>query len=67
MYYIEGNYSDKNKSLWSAVKIAKDINVLGMPEGIHLENLIISEPDLAQTFANYFEKIYIRHYIHDNH
>ena len=42
-------------SLWSAVKIAKDINVTGLPGVMYLNNIKIPNIILAQKFADFFE------------
>ena len=42
-------------SLWSAVKIAKDINVAGLPGVMYLNNIKIPNTILAQKFADFFE------------
>ena len=41
--------------LWSAVKIAKDINVAGLPGVMYLNNIKIPNTILAQKFADFFE------------
>ena len=45
-----------SKSLWDAVKIAKNINIPTIPENMYYENNLISKDQLPNTFADYFEK-----------
>ena len=45
-----------SKSLWDAVKIAKNINIPTIPEKMYYENTMISKDLLPDTFADYFEK-----------
>ena len=47
--------SGKTLSLWSTVKIAKGINVCGLPGVMYLNNTKVTDINLAQTFAHYFE------------
>ena len=51
-------------SLWSAVKIAKDINMAGLPGVMYLNNTKIPNTILALKFADFFENkvenIYLR-------
>ena len=47
--------SGKTLPLWSTVKIAKGINVCGLPRVMYLINTKITDINLAQTFAHYFE------------
>ena len=43
-------------SLWSAVKIAKDVNLGVVPGDMLMDDLIVNDQNIAQTFANFFEK-----------
>ena len=45
-----------SKSLWDAVKIAKNINIPTIPENMYYENILTPKDQLPDTFANYFEK-----------
>ena len=44
-----------SKSLWHAVKAAKDIPVINMPKSMTLNDLQIPERDLPNTFADFFK------------
>ena len=43
-----------SKSLWDAVKIAKDINISKMPSNMTLNNIKINPFDLPDSFATHF-------------
>ena len=45
-----------SKSLWRAVKIAKNHGHSVIPNSMLLNNVEISGPDIAEQFAGFFEK-----------
>ena len=44
-----------SKSLWEAVKLAKDINIPKLPNNMTLNNNKIDRNDLPDSFANFFK------------
>ena len=47
-----------NKSLWSAVKLAKNVPTDSIPKNLFCNNISVNENDQANCFANYFfEKV----------
>ena len=44
-----------SKSLWNAIKRAKDINPNQMPEEMKLEGVNVKPEDLSDCFANFFD------------
>ena len=48
---IPGN----SKTLWKAVRNAKDMNTEEIPKIMHLNGQLIDEEDLAEKFAEHFE------------
>ena len=48
---IPGN----NKSLWTSVKLAKDMNIQQIPENLTLDNTVINEDDIPDVFASFFK------------
>ena len=47
---IPGN----SKSLWSAVKISKNINIAKIPENLYLNNIEVQKEDVPDAFATHF-------------
>ena len=45
-----------NKTLWEAVKLAKDLNIVDLPDQMNLDGTPIPNEDLAEAFAKMFEK-----------
>ena len=45
----------KNKTLWEAVKIAKDQNIEDLPDQIKMDGINIPNEELAEKFACMFE------------
>ena len=52
----QGIKPGNSKTLWEAVKIAKDQNIEDLPEKMNLNSVTIANEDLAEQFANMFEK-----------
>ena len=51
MNLIPGN----NKSLWTSVKLAKDLNIQQIPDNLTLNNVAIEIQDIPDTFATFFK------------
>ena len=45
---------NNSKSLWRAVKVAKNINVKTLPKEMYYNNIQIDENNLPDTFAEFF-------------
>ena len=43
-----------SKSLWTAVKKAKNVNINSLPENLTLNSIKINNNDLPDTFAEFF-------------
>ena len=52
----QGIKPGNNKTLWDAVKIAKNLNIEELPDQMNLHGVPISNEVLAEEFANMFEK-----------
>ena len=50
---IPGN----SKSLWDAVKIAKDLNIEPIPTNMYGEGELLTHADMPDHFASFFNKI----------
>ena len=48
---IPGN----SNSLWTSVKIAKDLNIQSIPSKITLDNVQINEAEIPDAFASFFK------------
>ena len=53
-YIRRGIIPGNSKSLWNAVKKAKDQNISFLPENLTLNNLPVNPPETADTFAVFF-------------
>ena len=51
MKIIPGN----SKTLWNAVRIAKEVEVVNLPQDMSVNDSIIKTSDLPQAFADFFE------------
>ena len=45
-----------SKSLWKAVNIAKDVNMESLPPKMFLNNILVEQSNLPDTFADFFKK-----------
>ena len=50
----QGIIPGNSKSLWSAVNIAKDINIVSLPNVMFLGGVEVKQNNLPETFAKYF-------------
>ena len=54
-YYIQRSILPNNsKSLWKAVKIAKNVNIEKLPKEMHNNTVPINDSDLPNAFAEFF-------------
>ena len=56
MKIILSKLPGNSKSLWKAVKIAKNVGYTPIPQNMTLNNVDVSGQNIAECFASFFDK-----------